>query len=179
MLALNFALGLLRHGQVEKIVYLRNPINFKKYGSEGIGYLKGDQDDKMVPLLKPIMDNLEMIVRDEGKRNYMIRTKQIEALPIEFIQGRSFRNAFIIVDEAQNIAPELMHLILTRISEGSKMVVIGGCRKGTKNNITDGLSDALDRFADSENIATYEFDPEDEVPRHYLTKEINDAYLNL
>lgn len=176
LLALNLAISMLRHDHIKEIIYLRNPVTFKKYGSEGIGYLKGDLEDKMLPLLQPIEDNLSLLIPEKNKREQMIRIGQISALPIEYCQGRSFRDAFIIVDEAQNIAPDLIHLILTRISDRSKMVILGGCKKATQSKVKDGLADALFRFRHSENIATFEFDNEDVVPRHPLIKEINVAY---
>lgn len=179
LLALNFALKLMKAGRIDRIVYLRNPVNFKRFGSEGIGYLKGDQDDKMRPLLDPIMDNLEFLIPDQGEREYMLRKRKIEALPIEFIQGRSFRHTFIILDEAQNVAPELIHLVMTRISDGSKVIVIGGCKKATAGKVGDGLLDALERFDDDLDIATFEFDDKEEVPKHPLIKKINDAYRDI
>ena len=176
LLALQEGIKMLKNNEIDKVYYVRNPVDFRKFGSQGIGYLKGDKDDKMLPLLKPLLDNLELIVPHGGKRQCMLRKGAIEAIPIDYIQGRSLRDCFVIVDEAQNCSPEIIRMVTTRISDRCKMVIIGGCQKATDKKHLDGLHDAFRRLRPIEGIGAMIFDVNDDIPRHPLVKHINKAY---
>ena len=119
-----------------------------------IGFLPGTMHDKMMPWLMPIQDNMETIL---GKDNvylaeYVERGKiQIEALT--YIRGRSINNAFIVIDEAQNLTTHELKTIITRVGENSKVVLLGDVEQIDTpyiDKLSNGLSIVTEKFKDSE-----------------------------
>lgn len=177
-IALQEGLKLLRRKEVTQIIYIRNPIDYKAWGSNGVGFLKGEFEEKALPLLLPIMTNIYELV-ETNKANYMLSKQIIKPMIPDFIQGCSFHYSYIIVDEAQNLPPAAMEAILTRIAKGSKMVVVGDPRqKASKDTYANGLLDAYHRLKKVDGIGTVVFDTSLKVgsPRHELIPLINRAY---
>ncbi len=174
MLALQQGLKLLAQHRITKIIYIRiDPVD--KLGGLDLGALPGDVDEKMGPLLGPIQDNLDELC-SPGKAKYIIDNGQIEAIPIRFLQGRSLANSFIIADESQNISPIAMELILTRLSHGSQMVLIGSNRqKISRDKFNNGLADAISVLGHLPNIGHVELTNAD-VQREGIVADINEAY---
>lgn len=110
----------LRNGQIEKIYLSRPSVGMGK----SLGLLPGSLRDKFEPYLMPLV---EVMVKRHGAAWYetALGNKQIEFVPLEYLRGRSFENAFVIIDEAQNVSPNEMYTILTRIGEGGKLAVLG------------------------------------------------------
>jgi phosphate starvation-inducible PhoH-like protein len=114
------AADMLRDGHIEKIVLCRPQVSVGK----PMGFLPGDQDEKtapwMIPLLEPIRERL-------GKSHveYLLKAGKIEMAPIETMRGRTFKNSFVILDEAQNCTLHELKMIVTRIGEDSKLVIDG------------------------------------------------------
>ena len=107
-------------GRVERIILSRPAVE----AGERLGFLPGDLRDKVDPYLRPIFDALnDMLPADQLARR--LGTGEIEVAPIAFMRGRTLSHAFVILDEAQNTTPVQMKMFLTRLGEGSRMVVTG------------------------------------------------------
>ncbi len=170
-LAVAAAVDLLMTGQVERIVLSRPAVE----AGERLGFLPGDLRDKVDPYLRPIFDALnDMIPADQLQKR--LGTGEIEVAPIAFMRGRTLLRAFVILDEAQNTTPVQMKMFLTRLGEGSRMVVTGDPTQidlpaGTKS----GLADALDALDGIEGVSVVRFTERD-VVRHPLVARIVGAY---
>jgi phosphate starvation-inducible PhoH-like protein len=165
-----YAIKCLREGIVDKIVISRPNVAID---DKDIGFLPGDIYAKMSPWTKPILDVFEEYYSVK-EITAMIEENIIELLPLAYIRGRTLKNSIIILDEAQNTTKNSMLSALTRIGEGSKMIITGDIRQSdrSKNN---GLSDFLDRFINSRRIAVCEFD-KDAIERHPVIGEILKMY---
>ncbi len=119
-LAVAKGIHMLKKGLVEKIILTRPAVE----AGERLGFLPGDMKEKIDPYLRPIYDALyEMIPADRVEKK--IQSGEIEIAPLAFMRGRTFTNSFVIVDEAQNTTSIQMKMVLTRIGEGSRMVING------------------------------------------------------
>ena len=119
-LAVAKGIDMLKKGLVEKIILTRPAVE----AGERLGFLPGDMKEKIDPYLRPIYDALyEMMPSDRVEKK--IQSGEIEIAPLAFMRGRTFNNAFVIVDEAQNTTSVQMKMVLTRIGEGSRMVING------------------------------------------------------
>ena len=121
-----------------------------------LGYLPGSMQDKMAPWLAPIVDNVRQAFGDVSYFDTMIEKGSIEVAPIPYIRGRTFTDAFIIVDEAQNATIHELKTIITRIGQGSKIVLLGDIDQIDTPYIdkrSNGLSIVIDRFRNSDLAA--------------------------
>lgn len=177
LLSLQEGIFMLKEGEIDKIYYVRNdPLN--KYGSKGKGYLPGTAQEKMAPLLAPIMDNIYQVC-SKGKADYIISQGQIEGLMFEDLRGRSFQKSFIILDEGQNTTPIGIYTALTRIGQGTKMVLLGD--KGQKDSLDkfqDGLADAWKRLDKIPDIGKVSLGIND-IFRNKLIKDIVNSYKGI
>lgn len=179
MISLQVGLQLLRQRQIDQIYYVRNPIDYRKFGSNGVGYLKGDYEDKTSFLLNPIKDNIYELV-EFNKANYLIKDEKIYPLILDYIQGMSWVNKYVIIDESQNIPSAAMEMLLTRISRNTKIVIIGDPKqKATKMNLTNGIQDAYHRLNHIKGIGTVRFHQNHAQTRHELIPEILQAYSDI
>ena len=119
MLACQIALEKLFMRDCEKVIITRPTVS-----REEIGFLPGDLREKMDPWVQPIYQNM-FLLYDKDKVEKCINEGQIEIVPVSFMRGRTFVNAIVIVDEAQNVTHEQMEMIVTRIGKNSKMMVCG------------------------------------------------------
>ena len=120
LVACQAALDLLFNKEVEKIIVARPVVTAR----EDIGFLPGGLKDKLDPFIAPIYDNMYRLYNKE-KIDKEFQEGRIEIIPFAFMRGRNFSNAFIILDEAQNITDNQMELAITRLCEGSKMCIVG------------------------------------------------------
>ena len=119
-LAVAQAVAMLLAGRVERIVLSRPAVE----AGERLGFLPGDMKEKVDPYLRPLYDALgDMMPGDQVTRR--IATGEIEVAPLAFMRGRTLAHAFVILDEAQNTTPAQMKMFLTRMGEGTRMVVTG------------------------------------------------------
>ncbi|HRO33763.1 MAG TPA: PhoH family protein [Brevundimonas sp.] len=170
-LAAAYGASLLRRGQVDRLVVTRPAVE----AGEKLGFLPGDLNEKVDPYLAPIWQALDDILGpDEVRRR---RDKgEIEAAPIAFMRGRTLSHAFIIVDEAQNTSRLQMKMVLTRIGEGSRMVVTGDPSQVDLLNPRDsGLAHALRILDGVKGVGIETFRAED-VVRHAMVERIVRAY---
>lgn len=170
-LAVAMAVSALRSEQVRKIVLVRPAVE----AGESLGFLPGDLQAKINPYLRPLMDALrEMIDFDQMKRYR--EEDVIEIIPLAYMRGRTLNQAFMILDEAQNTTVSQMKMFLTRMGEGSKIVVSGDTTQvDLPSGTRSGLVDALDRLRGLRGVAAVRLTASD-IVRHPLVQRIVEAY---
>jgi len=170
-LAVAAGVDLLMTGRVERLILSRPAVE----AGERLGFLPGDLRDKVDPYLRPIFDALNDMLPAEqlAKR---LGTGEIEVAPIAFMRGRTLAHAFVILDEAQNTTPVQMKMFLTRLGEGSRMVVNGDPTQiDLPAGARSGLADALEALHGLDEAAVVRFTAAD-VVRHQLVARIVGAY---
>lgn len=167
------AIQALREGQVERIVLCRPAVSIE---DEDHGFLPGDLASKLAPWVRPITDILREFYSVK-EIEYMIQEETIEFAPLGFIRGRTFKDTFFILDEAQNASPLQLKSLLTRIGNGSKFVIDGDTEQADRTNSENGLLDLVARLNTHKipGIAICEFTERD-IQRHRLIGEILKIY---
>jgi phosphate starvation-inducible protein PhoH and related proteins len=170
-LAVAQAVAMLQSGQVDRIVLSRPAVE----AGERLGFLPGDMKEKVDPYLRPLYDALnEMMPAEQAMRR--MASGEIEVAPLAFMRGRTLAHAFAILDEAQNTTPVQMKMFLTRMGEGTRMVVTGDLSQvDLPPNTPSGLADALATLEGVPGIAFARLDRRDGV-RHPLVGRIVAAY---
>ncbi len=170
-LAVTSAVKMLRQGMVRRLVITRPVVE----AGERLGFLPGDLQQKLNPYMRPIYDALyDLIDPDDLAR--LEEANVIEVAPLAYMRGRTLGNAFVILDEAQNTSIGQMKMFLTRMGEGSHMVVTGDpSQNDLPSNVRSGLSDAVQRLRGRDNIGVVDFTADD-VVRHPLVAQIIRAY---
>lgn len=169
-LAMALALAALRRKEVGRIVLSRPILE----AGENLGFLPGTLTEKVDPYIRPLYDALFDMV-DGERANDMLDSGVIEIAPLAFMRGRTLNDSFVILDEAQNTAPEQMKMFLTRLGFGSKMVVTGDLTQSDLPYKVSGLVQALDVLKGVDDIAFCEFKGTD-VVRNPLVSSIINAY---
>jgi phosphate starvation-inducible PhoH-like protein len=142
---------------------------------ESLGFLPGDLTQKLAPYLRPLYDAMEDLV-DPDLLERLRNNGQLEVAPLAYMRGRSLKNCYIVLDEAQNTTIEQMKMFLTRLGEGSRAVVTGDLTQvDLPSPGRSGLVDAVRILRNVDEIAVTEF-TSDDVVRHPLVKKIIDAY---
>jgi PhoH-like ATPase len=116
-----------------------------------IGFLPGTMEEKMLPWLMPIQDNLKFLMGDSSSLDMYVEKGKIEIEALTYIRGRSIANAFIVIDEAQNLTRHEIKTIITRIGENTKIVLTGDVEQIDNvyvNETTNGLAHAVESFKD-------------------------------
>lgn len=170
-LAVAMAVAALKAGTIRKIVLVRPAVE----AGESLGYLPGDLQAKINPYLRPLLDSLrEMMEHDMIRRN--TEEDMIEVIPLAYMRGRTLNEAFIILDEAQNTTVAQMKMFLTRMGNGSKIVVTGDPTQiDLPAHTRSGLIDALHRLRGLRGVAAVALTTSD-IVRHPLVQAIVDAY---
>jgi len=170
-LAVAYAAGCLERGEVEKIILSRPAVE----AGERLGFLPGDMKEKVDPYLRPLYDALYDVLAPERVERGL-ETKVIEIAPLAFMRGRTLSHAMVILDEAQNCTPMQMKMFLTRLGEGSKMIVTGDpSQVDLPPGQSSGLAEAAKILQGVEGIAQVVFTRSD-VVRHPLVGRIIEAY---
>lgn len=170
-LAVAIAVSKLLEGEVQRIVISRPVVE----AGEKLGFLPGDMRDKVDPYLRPIYDALYDFLNPEEVTK-KLETGEIEIAPLAFMRGRTLGRSFIIVDEAQNTTSVQMKMLLTRIGQGSRMIVAGDMSQiDLPKGVGSGLIEATQILKGLSGIAIAEFTSED-VVRHPLVSKIVKAY---
>jgi phosphate starvation-inducible PhoH-like protein len=172
-LAVSVAVTLLMEKKIERVILSRPAVE----AGEKLGFLPGDMKEKVDPYLRPLYDALyELFGAD--KIDKKIEIGEIEIAPLAFMRGRTLKNCFAILDEAQNATETQIKMFLTRIGENSKLVVNGDPSQVDLINKKDsGLIRSKNILKDLEEIKIIEFDHND-VVRHPLVSKIIKAYQN-
>lgn len=170
-LAVAMAVNALRQEQVKKIVLVRPAVE----AGERLGFLPGDLLAKVNPFLRPLLDAMNEMLDYEQVKRYIERDI-VEIVPLAFMRGRTLNNTFIILDEGQNTTVTQMKMFLTRLGNGSRIVVTGDTTQSDlPESVTSGLLDAIERLKNVEGIANVRLTGRD-IVRHRLVKEIVKAY---
>jgi phosphate starvation-inducible protein PhoH and related proteins len=173
LLALYYAFHQRKSGAIDKIYYIKPFVGSK--WERDIGSVPGEAEDKLAfAMLDPVKLNLTVFM-SEGECRYHIEKKNIEPVLFANIRGASYRNAIILLDEAQNVPPEAIKTALTRLGTGSKIVIMGDPRQSDIDIPVNGLSDAVKRLAGIPEIGIVNF-TKDDIVRHGLIKTILQRY---
>lgn len=142
---------------------------------EKLGFLPGDLLAKVNPFLRPLLDALHDMLDHETITRYMERDV-IEIVPLAFMRGRTLNQTFIILDEGQNTTITQMKMFLTRMGQGSRIVVTGDVTQiDLPPQVPSGLTDAVERLSGIQGVGTIRLTGKD-IVRHRLVKEIVKAY---
>jgi len=170
-LAVAVALSMLLEKKVERIILSRPAVE----AGERLGFLPGDMKDKIDPYLRPLYDALYDLL-DYDKIQRKIEAGAIEIAPLAFMRGRTLKNSFAILDEAQNATETQIKMFLTRIGENSKLVVNGDpSQVDLPNKNQSGLIKSRNILKGIKEISVINFDHQD-VMRHPLVTKIVEAY---
>lgn len=175
LLALWFGMLEVSDKVYDKVVYVRSDIGTDH--QRGRGALPGTLEEKMLPLIGPLLDNLPVFMKTDGAAEYVLRTKKVEPMLLEDIRGRSLNDCFIVVDECQNFTQEQIKTVLTRVGANSKIVLVGDTKQADlevfrRNN---GLQDAVYRLQGLKDVAVLQFTA-DEIVRNSVIAHIIGAY---
>jgi phosphate starvation-inducible PhoH-like protein len=170
-LAVAQAVAMLITGAVQRLILSRPAVE----AGERLGFLPGDMKEKVDPYLRPLYDALyDMMPASLVAKG--IAENQIEIAPLAFMRGRTLSSAFIILDEAQNTTPQQMKMFLTRLGEGSRMVVTGDpTQVDLPPGAVSGLADAVAVLKGVQGVAAVGFSNAD-IVRHALVGRIVAAY---
>ncbi len=170
-LAVALAVEALKSRAVRKIVLVRPAVE----AGESLGFLPGDLQAKLNPYLRPLLDALnEMLDFDQVK--YLMEHDVIEVIPLAYMRGRTLNEAFIILDEAQNTTSAQMKMFLTRMGEGSKIVVSGDVTQiDLPGGVVSGMRDAWRRLQGLDSVSFVTLAQQD-IVRHRLVQQIVSRY---
>ena len=170
-LAVAVGVSMFINGQVDRIILSRPAVE----AGERLGFLPGDMKDKVDPYMQPLYDALNDFI--PGKQlAKLFEEKSIEIAPLAFMRGRTLSNAFVVLDEAQNATAMQMKMFLTRLGEGSRMVITGDRTQiDLPRGVPSGLADAERLLSTIPKISFSYFTSKD-VVRHPLVAEIIEAY---
>ena len=158
-------------GEVDRILLSRPAVE----AGERLGFLPGDMKDKVDPYMQPLYDALNDFLPSKQLAKLM-EDKRVEIAPLAFMRGRTLSNAFVILDEAQNATTMQMKMFLTRLGQGSQMVVTGDrSQVDLPRGVRSGLRDAEAILAGVDGVAFSYFTAKD-VVRHPLVARIIEAY---
>ena len=175
LLATLYAIKQLQSGAIKKIIITRPAVSV----DEQHGFLPGNLLEKMAPWVIPITD----VFKEHYSVSHLERMLQdevVEVAPLAYMRGRTLKNAIVIFDEAQNALPSQMKMVLTRIGDGSRMIVTGDIQQHDRGFADNGLKDFLRRLSltHSDHIGVCSFDKYD-VERHPAIEDILSLYGEL
>lgn len=151
--------------KIEKIILTRPVVE----SGRGLGYLPGSLNEKIAPYLVPVVEEIKLYLgRDTYNSARSINT--IEMCPLEYMRGRNFHNAFMILDEAQNATYEQIKMFLTRIGKGSKAVINGDVSQTDLVGCSGGLDSCMDRLEDVNGVAICELTTDDIVRNGIISR---------
>ena len=172
MLAVQNGIKLFQEGIVDKIIVTRPAVSV----DEDLGFLPGTLNEKMAPWTRPIFDVFAEYYKQTDIAK-MLEEGTIEISPLAYMRGRTFKNAYIIADECQNTTVNQMKMLLTRLGEGSRMVVTGDLAQADRLN-DNGLINFCNLLGSQRNLKhvdIVQFDHMD-IERHNAVKEILSIY---
>jgi phosphate starvation-inducible PhoH-like protein len=177
MLAVLAALKAFKEGEIEKIIITRPAVGVD---DEKHGFLPGTLNEKMEPWTRPIFDVIKEYYTPQEVAQ-MLEDETIEISPLAYLRGRTFKNSWIIFDEAQNSTTNQMKMVLTRIGDNSKMVITGDLNQNDRKYANEnGLRDFLGLLqkGTSQTISCVQFGNKD-IMRHPVVKEVLELYGEL
>ena len=169
-LAIAMAVKALKNEEIERIILTRPAVE----AGEHLGFLPGDLQSKVDPYLRPLYDGLFEMLGEETFHRYLDRGI-IEVAPLAYMRGRTLNSAFIIMDEAQNASLEQMLMVLTRMGEGSQIIVTGDVTQIDLKDKASGLEKTSQILKGIDDIAIISLTTRD-VVRHKLVRDIIKAF---
>ena len=177
MFAVLAGLRAYQQGECSRIIITRPAVGVD---DEQHGFLPGDLNAKMAPWTRPIIDYIGEYYRPQDI-NAMLEDQLIEISPLAYMRGRTFKNAWIIADEMQNATPNQMKMLLTRLGEGSKLIVTGDTQQTDRRESENGLLDfkrLVKEYESCNYVAGIEFGGRD-IQRHPAVLEILKIYKEI
>ena len=174
MLAMLAGIKAYKEGSVQKIILTRPAVGVD---DEKHGFLTGNITAKMEPWTRPLFDVMQEYYSTKDIAR-MIDENTIEIAPLAFMRGRTFKGSWVVADEMQNATPGQIKMLLTRLGEGSKIVVTGDTRQADRSDADNGLLDfkrLVESYQQSKYVAGVEFSARD-IARHPAVKEILTIY---
>lgn len=172
LMATLHAIRELKAGRINKLVITRPAVS----ADEEHGFLPGTLQEKMAPWVRPMLDIFEEYYTPE-QIEYMLADNKVEIAPLAYMRGRTFKHAIILADEMQNATDNQMKMLLTRLGEGSQMVVTGDIEQTERGFEQNGLRRFCERMHNrkSERIKTVDFTGQ-KIERHPVVGEVLDIY---
>ena len=174
MLAMLAGIKAFKEGSIQKIILTRPAVGVD---DEKHGFLPGNITAKMEPWTRPLFEVMQEYYSTKDIAR-MIDENTIEIAPLAFMRGRTFKGSWVVADEMQNATPGQIKMLLTRLGEGSKIVVTGDTRQADRCDKDNGLLDfkgLVDAYQQSKYVAGVEFSARD-IARHPAVKEILSIY---
>lgn len=160
----------LSKGLIDRIFLTRPAVE----AGENLGFLPGDLDEKFSVYLEPFLDVLNERL-GSSTVEYCMKHGRIVAAPLAYMRGKTFgEKTFVLLDEAQNTSPSQMKMFLTRIGEGSKIVINGDIAQSDIRGV-NGLADAIEKLSDLDSVAIHQFEKSD-IVRSGLVAQIVEKY---
>lgn len=161
--------------KINRIIVVR-PVIGNKFG-ESIGALPGNIAEKMIPYGSSVLDNLRGFI-DRDTINKLLEDGTIEFIPLTLLRGRSLNNAFVIVEEAQNIklAGKGVYMVMSRLGSHSKMVFNGDLAQSDLGQEDSALEDAIHRLKDLKGVGIVELYDREDIQRHPLLYDIMERF---
>lgn len=171
-IAVAMACEALKAKRIDKIILTRPAV---EAAGEQLGFLPGELDEKYAPYIEPVRQIMQQRL-GAGFLSYALKNEQIQPLPLAFMRGRTFDNAWVILDEAQNTTPEQMKMLLTRVGQNCKVLVCGDLDQSDISGVS-GLGDAVQKTQWMDEAAEVEFAIDDCV-RSGFAKSVLKSYSN-
>jgi len=174
-LAMLAAVKAFRAGDVDRIILTRPAVGVE---GEEHGFLPGDLNQKMDPWVRPLTDILREYYRQQDIAA-MLEDQTIEIAPLGFMRGRTFKSAYIIADEMQNATPSQCKMLMTRIGEGSKIIITGDIEQADRIKGNNGLADLCQKLSEGgvTGIAVCHLDNKD-IQRHRIIDSVLKLYAD-
>lgn len=180
-LAVSAAIDMLKNGAYERVVISRPAVSVE----EEHGFLPGSLNEKMDPWMRPLFDTFYKYYTPDAV-NRMIQNKIIDICPLAYLRGRTLENSFIIIDESQNCSVNQMLMIMTRIGEGSKMIITGDPMQHDRGHEMSGLTDLMERLekhgtspnSDIDDDIAYVKFTTNHIERHPVIKSVLKLYTD-
>lgn len=172
-LAMQAAIKAMKSKECERIILTRPAVGVD---DEKHGFLPGDINAKMEPWTRPLFDVLREYYNAK-EISYMLEEQILEIAPLAFCRGRNFKHSWVILDEAQNTTPSQMKMIMTRIGEGSKVIITGDIEQTDRRTSDNGLLDLLNKLEKGviPGLKSCKFDASD-IQRHKIIEHVLKLY---
>ncbi len=170
-MSIALAVRALKNKEIRKIILSRPAVE----AGEKLGFLPGDMKDKIDPYLQPLYDALQDMIPAQKLTEYM-EQNIIQIAPLAFMRGRTLNDAVVILDEAQNTTTQQIKMFLTRMGQGTKMIITGDMTQiDLPRNVKSGLKEATEVLKDVKGISIIQMNDKD-IVRHKLVTRIVNAY---
>ena len=172
-LAMLAAIKAMRDGECDRIILTRPAVGVD---DEKHGFLPGDINQKMEPWTRPLLDVLREYYTAK-EITHMLEEQIVEIAPLAFCRGRNFKHSWVVLDEAQNCTPGQLKMIMTRIGEGSKIVITGDIEQADRRTVDNGLLDLQNRLRKGviPGLQLCNFELKD-VQRHRIIEHVLNLY---